>query len=87
MMTLFRAIVVASIGAFLLGIFTMITFGFIISIPVMWLWDWLMPVLFGLPEITLWQSWGLLVLCGFLFKTSSKLETNTEGKKKGKKVL
>lgn len=40
------------------------------SIPVMLLWDWIMPILFGLPEITWMQSWGLLMLCGLLFKDS-----------------
>lgn len=41
----------------------------ILAVPVMWLWDWLMPTLFGLKEITLMQSWGLLLLCGMLFKS------------------
>ena len=40
----------------------------IVSLPVMLLWDWLMPALFGLPEITWLQAWGLLALCSFLFK-------------------
>jgi hypothetical protein len=35
----------------------------------MWLWDWLMPHLFGLKEITLFQAWGLNFLCGLLFKS------------------
>jgi hypothetical protein len=41
----------------------------VVAFPVMLLWDWLMPVIFGLHEITLLQAWGLSVLCGFLFKT------------------
>lgn len=41
----------------------------IIALPVMWLWDWLMPVLFGLPEITWLQAWGLALLCSMLFKS------------------
>jgi hypothetical protein len=40
-----------------------------LSLPVMWLWDWLMPTLFGLKEITLFQAWGLMVLCSLLFKS------------------
>ena len=31
------------------------------------LWNWLMPTLFGLPTITFWQGWGLLVLSWILF--------------------
>ena len=30
------------------------------------LWNWVMPV-FGLPELSIWQSFGLLVLCHILF--------------------
>jgi hypothetical protein len=35
----------------------------------MWLWNWLMPDIFGLPTISFWQAWGLVVLSHILFKT------------------
>jgi hypothetical protein len=38
------------------------------AVPTMLLWDWLMPELFGLKEVTLFQAWGLNFLCGMLFK-------------------
>lgn len=57
-------IVVLTLVAILTGA---LLFGF----PVMWLWNWLMPGIFGLPEISFWQAWGLLTLCGFLFKPAS----------------
>jgi hypothetical protein len=31
------------------------------------LWNWLLPPLFGLPQITFWQALGLLALCRILF--------------------
>jgi hypothetical protein len=34
---------------------------------VMLLWNWLMPPLFGRPEVTFWQAFGLLALCRILF--------------------
>jgi hypothetical protein len=34
---------------------------------VMLLWNWLLPSLFGWPQITLLQGFGLLVLCRILF--------------------
>ena len=34
---------------------------------VMLLWNWLLPPLFGLPELTLLQAFGLLVLSRILF--------------------
>lgn len=43
----------------------------IFSLPVMWLWNYLMPDLFALKQIGLWQAFCLLLLCGFLFKSSS----------------
>lgn len=41
---------------------------FIFSLPVMWLWNWLMPTIFGLVKISWVQALGLSVLCGFLFR-------------------
>ena len=34
---------------------------------VMLLWNWLIPVIFGLGAICFWQALGLLVLCRILF--------------------
>lgn len=34
---------------------------------VRWLWNWLLPSLFGIREITFWQALGLLALCRILF--------------------
>jgi uncharacterized membrane protein len=35
---------------------------------VMWLWNWLMPTIFGLPTLTYWQAWGIVILFHILFK-------------------
>lgn len=43
----------------------------IFAVPVWLLWNWLMPVIFGLTEITLLQAAGLLLLSGFLFGRAS----------------
>jgi len=34
---------------------------------VLLLWNWLLPPLFGGPQITFWQALGLLALCRILF--------------------
>lgn len=34
---------------------------------VMHLWNWLLPAIFGLREITFWQAIGVLALCRILF--------------------
>jgi hypothetical protein len=41
------------------------------ALPTMLLWDWLMPEIFNLKEITLVQAWGLNVLSGLLFKNNT----------------
>ena len=46
-------------GAFLLGLL----FGNVI----MWLWNWLMPSLFGLRTIGFWEGLGLLLLATIYF--------------------
>ncbi len=40
---------------------------FLFAFVVMWLWNWLMPEIFGLPIITLWQGMGLCLLSKVLF--------------------
>ena len=37
--------------------------------PLMVLWNWLMPTIFYLDEITFWQACGLQLLATLLFKT------------------
>jgi hypothetical protein len=34
---------------------------------VMYLWNWLLPALFGWRMITFWQALGVLILCRILF--------------------
>ena len=37
---------------------------------VMWLWNWLMPDIFGITTINYWQALGLMVLTSLLFYRS-----------------
>lgn len=60
--------VLYTIGFFL---FLFVFVSVLYSVPVMFLWNWICPTLFGLPEITLFQSWGLIFLCSLLFKSNS----------------
>ena len=39
------------------------------AIPTLILWNWLMPVLFGVTKITFWQAVGINALTSTLFKT------------------
>jgi hypothetical protein len=48
----------------ILGVIAFIALG---GALVQLLWNALLPELFGLPHVTLWQALGLLVLCRILF--------------------
>ena len=50
-----------------LAILGMLVFAFIGGEIVLHLWNWLLPSLFGWPQITFWQALGLLALCRILF--------------------
>lgn len=48
----------------------------LMALPTMWLWNWLMPTIFGLTKITFWQALGINLLIG-IFKSST---TTSESK-------
>lgn len=57
--------------AFIILAVVMLIVGALYALPVMLLWNWLMPMIFHLQEITFFQAWGLVWLCGLLFKSTS----------------
>lgn len=65
----------AALGVFVGGVVVIVLIAVIISFPTMWLWNWLMPTIFSLPEITVWQALGLNLLSGFLLKSSTTVNT------------
>ena len=50
------------------GLTIALVMAFLFGLVVMVLWNWLMPEIFGLPEIGYWQAWGLVLLAQILFK-------------------
>ncbi len=63
--------VVVALAAFL-GLIAVVIV--ILGYPVMLLWNWLMPGIFGLSEITFWQAIGLNVLCTILFRPTINIK-------------
>ena len=57
-----------------------ILFGFVI----MWLWNWLMPEIFGLTTLTYWQAVGLFILFKILLGGCSGSGKNSSSSKKSK---
>jgi hypothetical protein len=64
------------IHSILLIIGLLILAGLLFGVPVMILWNLLMPDIFGLPVIGFWQAFGLNLLSSILFKTTVKTKEN-----------
>jgi len=59
------------------------------GLATMWLWNWLMPDLFGLPTLTFWKALGLVLLAKIFFGFgggggSSKSHSHSKKSKKKK---
>ncbi|MDP2692768.1 MAG: hypothetical protein Q8O88_03975 [bacterium] len=59
------------VGGTMAVIFIILGLALLFSLPVMWLWDYTMPYLFKVPEITLGRAFCLVILCQILFGSSS----------------
>ena len=57
-----------AIETLLAAILVVVLVAVILGFPLMWLWNWLMPGIFNLPEITFFQALGLNALSTILFK-------------------
>ena len=55
------------IGLTILGLIGAVALAFLFGYVVVWLWNWLMPELFGLKIITFWQAVGLIILARIIF--------------------
>lgn len=51
----------------------------VLGLPVWLLWNWFVPELFHLPQLSFWQAVGLNLLCGVLFRSNCECECS--GKK------
>jgi len=55
------------VGLTFAGVGVAVLFAFLFGLVVKALWNWLMPVLFGLGTITFWQAFGIVLLAKLLF--------------------
>ena len=55
------------IGWIVGGIILAVVLAFIFGYFVMLLWNWIMPALFGLPEIDYWMGFGIIILARLIF--------------------
>ncbi len=61
--------VLGIVGKIIVGVLIAAGMALFFGFVVMWLWNWLMPDIFGLSKISFWQGWGLVVLSHILFKS------------------
>ena len=67
-----KPILTFSLVTALLTVVALIVF----ALPLMLLWNWVMPEIFNLPQITFAQALGLNLLCSILFKTNVSVNKN-----------
>ncbi len=67
------------VGMIIFGIIAITGLAILFGFVIMWLWNWLMPEIFGLTTLTYWQAVGLFIFlklllggCGSSGKSSHK---------------
>jgi hypothetical protein len=55
------------IGWVIIGLGFAVLFALVFGYVVMWIWNMIMPAVFGLSEITFWQAFGIVILAKLLF--------------------
>ena len=63
---------ISVIGPIVVGIAVALFLSFLLSWPVYMLWNGcLVDAVTGIKEVTWLQAWGISLLCGFLFKSTT----------------
>ena len=62
------------IEALLIVVGLLILSAILLAIPTMLLWNWLLPNLFNIPAITLYEAVGINILSGILFKSNVNIK-------------
>lgn len=65
-----KLIVVGLLGTVISAVFAL-TSAFVYSMPVMWLWNAVVPDVFGMKPLTWVQALWLSLLCALLFRVTS----------------
>lgn len=63
---LYWDIVSPTLGIVFISAIMFFVVGMVLSIPLCLLWNWLMPFIFGLPKLSLLQTFGLSILISLL---------------------
>jgi hypothetical protein len=69
-----------AIEAFLIVIGLLLLSAVILAFPTMFLWNWLMPKLFSVTEIDLYEAMGINFLANILFKSNVTIKRENNDK-------
>tara|TARA_B100000287_G_C20453696_1_gene710555 strand:+ start:340 stop:672 length:333 start_codon:yes stop_codon:yes gene_type:complete len=86
---LYWDIISPGIGLMFMATFAFFAVGLVLSIPLCLLWNWLMPMIFGLPTLNILEIFGLTILISLLSprkidlmdnknKTTEKVNSNID---------
>ena len=67
--------IIRIVGIMLLNLVLWTLFSLALAWPVKLLWNWLMPLIFGLPAISFWQAAGMMLLVNILFRWEVSIKT------------
>lgn len=70
------------IGLVILGVIAAALFALLFGLAVKALWNWLMPMIFGLKEIGYWEAVGLVILTKLLFGSFGGCHSHNHKSKK-----
>lgn len=59
---------------FIKALFWVVVLILIFPFVFMLLWNWLMPLIFGLTELTFWQAWGVMIMCELMFGSTNVIK-------------
>ena len=68
--------IIRIVGIMLLNLVLWTLFSLALAWPVKLLWNWLMPLIFGLPAISFWQAAGMMLLVNILFRWNVSVSSN-----------
>lgn len=70
-------VILAIIGAILLGWFIVAFSAMVVAWPLSLAWNYVVPEVFGLPSIGYWQAFCLFLVFGLLVKSSSSSNSSS----------
>jgi hypothetical protein len=57
-----------AVGVAVIAVVVVFALSILLAFPVKWLWNSILPELFGLKEIGVWMAWKIAFLTSILFK-------------------